>query len=222
MKTTQINSIAELHEKFGTYEPSTTIYRGLKSIDFELKTSIVRIEPPPSSKTKEKNEREILRLFKEKSIPFLNYIPTTDWDWLALGQHQGLPTRLMDWTRNPLVASYFAVEEEWDGDSAIYAYHNNWYISIEKHPDPFVYKRVGKFIPKHVTPRITAQEGLFTIHPDLYNPFDSNEIEKIVIPNAIRRSLKKNLNTYGIDRYSLFPDINGLTTHIKWLRSKGH
>ena len=81
---------------------------------------------------------------------------------------------------------------------------------------------VGKFIPRHVTPRITAQEGLFTIHPDLYHPFDSNEIEKIIIPNSIRHELKKTLNTYGIDTYSLFPDINGLTAHIKWLRSKSH
>ena len=222
MKTDYIDSFADLHKKFDSYNPSTTIYRGLKSVDFELKTSIVRLVPPPSSESKETNEREILRLFREKSIPFLNFTPITDWDWLAFGQHHGLPTRLMDWTRNPLVACYFAVEEEWDGDSVIYAYHNDWYISVEKHPDPFVYGNVGKFIPRHVTPRITAQEGLFTIHSDLYNPFDSDEIEKIIVPNNIRHDLKRTINTYGIDRYLLFPDIDGLTAHIKWLRSTSH
>ena len=149
-------------------------------------------------------------------------MPTTNWDWLALGQHHGLPTRLMDWTRNPLVACYFAVEEEWDEDSVIYAYHNRWYISIEKHPEPFEYDRVGKFIPRHLTRRITAQAGLFTIHPNPYEPFDSDNIEKLIIPNGIRREMKKTLNKYGIDRYSLFPDLDGLASHIKWLRSKNY
>jgi hypothetical protein len=198
------------------------VYRGLKSVDFELKPSVGRIEPPPSSRSKETNEKEILRLFKEKSLPYLDFSPETNWDWLALGQHHGLPTRLMDWTRNPLVACYFAVEEECDDDSVIYAYHNKWYISVEKHPEPFNFDKVGKFIPRHLSRRIAAQAGLFTVHPDPYKPFDSDELVKITIPNEIRHDLKKTLNLYGIDRYSLFPDLDGLANHIKWLRSKGH
>ena len=222
MKEDQINSFTDLHKKIESYGTKTIIYRGLKSKGFLLKPSLGRIDPPKSSKSKESNEREILRLFKEKSLPFLDFMPTTNWDWLALGQHHGLPTRLMDWTRNPLVACYFAVEEEWDEDSVIYAYHNRWYISIEKHPEPFEYDRVGKFIPRHLTRRITAQAGLFTIHPNPYEPFDSDNIEKLIIPNGIRREMKKTLNKYGIDRYSLFPDLDGLASHIKWLRSKNY
>jgi type I restriction enzyme M protein len=198
------------------------IYRGVKSIEYQLIPKIGRIIPPDSSRSKETNEKEILRLFKDKALPYLNFTPATNWDWLALGQHHGLPTRLLDWTRNPLVACYFAVEEDCDDDSAIYAYHNKYYLSVEKHPNPLEHNKVGMFIPRHLTPRITAQAGLFTIHPDPYKPFESNEIEKITIPHGIRSDLKWTLNQYGIDRFSLFPGLDGLANHIQWLRSKGH
>jgi len=222
MKEKTIENFADLHKTIEGYGKKIMIYRGLKSVNFTLLPKIGYLIPTSSSRSKEKNEKEILRLFKEKALPYLDFIPANNWDWLAIGQHHGLPTRLLDWTRNPLVACYFAVEEECGDDSVIYAYHNKSYISIEKHPEPFEYNKVGKFIPRHLTPRIAAQAGLFTIHSDPYKPFESDEIEKIIIPNRIRLDLKWTLNQYGIERFSLFPGLDGLANHIKWLRSKGH
>ncbi len=221
MKETEIKAFTELHDLIANYDVRTVIYRGVKSVRLPLIPKIGRLVPPESAKSRERNEKEILRLFKEQALPYLDFMPGNDWDWLTLGQQYGLPTRLLDWTANPLVACYFAVEEKSEDDSAIYVYRNKSYIDVKKHRDPFKYRQVGKFIPRHLSRRITTQGGLFTIHPDPYEPFESKDMEKIIIPNHLRTTLKKTLNKYGFDSFSLFPGLDSLAAHIEWLQSKG-
>jgi hypothetical protein len=220
MKEIEIHSFGELHEIIESYDERTIMYRGVKSVKFPLIPKIGRIVPPRSIGSMEVNEKEILRLFKERALRFIDFTPTSNWDWLALGQQHGLPTRLLDWTNNPLVACYFAVEEPGEDDGVIYAYQNQSYIDVEEYPDPFRYRQVGKFIPWHISPRITNQGGLFTIHPKPYEQFESDDMEKLIIPNRLRSTLKRTLNKYGVDRFSLFPSLDGLSSHIEWLQSK--
>jgi hypothetical protein len=90
---------------------------------------------------------------------------------------------------------------------------------MDDHPDPFKLKAVGKFIPNHITPRITAQAGLFTVHPDPREPLALRDIDRWIIPNACREDLKRVLYKYGIHRATLFPDLDGLSRHIEWLKT---
>lgn len=220
MQETRIESFAEFHKIIEQYDARTVIYRGMKSMEYPLIPKIGRIVPPTAVNSREKNEQEILRLFKERAFQYLDFTPTSDWDWLALGQQYGLPTRLLDWTDNPLVACFFAVNEDSQDDGVIYAYHNESYIPVDRHPDPFQYRKVGKFIPRHITPRITTQGGLFTIHPNPYEPFVSSDMDKIILPANLQTELKRTLSRYGVNQFALFPGLDGLAAHIQWLQSR--
>lgn len=217
-----ISSFEDLHVVCSKFKKNIVIYRGEKSLKNPLIPGIGRVTPVGTSKSKESNEKTILRLFKEQSLPYLSFIPSNDWEWLALGRHYGIPTRLLDWTRNPLVACFFAVREPHDNDSVIYSYETREYASIERYQNPLLHPGVGKFIPRHITQRITVQTGIFTIHADPYTNFDDPHLHRILIPNALRRKLKRDLDTYGIHAASLFPDLSGLAEHITWQTTKSH
>jgi hypothetical protein len=66
-------------------------------------------------------EFHLLRNFKKYAFR-PEIINNTDWDWLALAQHHGLPTRLMDWTYSPYVALHFATAsiEKYNMDGVIW------------------------------------------------------------------------------------------------------
>lgn len=64
--------------------------------------------------------------------------------------------------------------------------------------------------PSSITDRIEVQSSFFTIH---YNPFSqiSEEIiMKIIIKNDIQKTIERQLNLFGVNSYTLFPDLEGL------------
>ncbi len=78
------------------------VYRGLSDARYELKTSLMRLGGDYSQL-----ERHLLRNFRKYAMR--NTIPGESvWNWLAVAQHHGLPTRLLDWTYSPYVALHFA------------------------------------------------------------------------------------------------------------------
>jgi hypothetical protein len=222
MASLVLDSFADLHSAVEEHGSSTTIYRGVKDVSYRLIPKVGRYKKFKDLSHDEvlKEEKTLLRLFSQGAYQHLTKSETSTWEMLALAQHHGLPTRLLDWSRNPLVAAFFAVEEEHDGDSVIYAYKHQTYINTEKHTDPFAQKWSGKFIPSHVTPRITAQAGVFTVSFDPRAPFEAEGLHIWRIPSAKRKEIKKTLYRYGIHSASLFPGLDGLTKHLEWLRTE--
>ena len=207
------------------------IYRGVSKSNFELIPKMGRyIEADKSRDSSLLNiltlqrlsligetEKKLLDAFKRYARPYLSFQPKDDWEWLAVAQHHGLPTRLLDWTRNPLVAAFFAVETHFKDDGAIYVNKESEYVVTDNQPDPYQISTTVRYLPSHLTKSIAAQSGIFTIHPDLKIPYDSADLDKLIITKDTKCTLKTKLAKYGIHRASLFPDLDGLCAYLRWL-----
>ncbi|MEM1203434.1 MAG: FRG domain-containing protein [Acidobacteriota bacterium] len=223
MEEVPIQSFIDLYE-FVRGQPNRErlVFRGVTdAARHKLVPSVGRKKPRPGT-SRPAFERRILNLFKERALPHLDYHPRNDWEWLATAQHHGLPTRLLDWSYNPLVACYFAVERDTDGDSAIYSL-NLREVVVPDEVDPFELDRVARFRPSHVTPRIAAQAGVFTVHSRPDKAFvDIKRLKVGIVANSARSSLKRDLYKFGITSSSLFPGLDGIAKEIEWRNTSEH
>jgi hypothetical protein len=107
---------------------SDFVFRGVSSVDYDLRTSLQRLVGDGSGLKRldsnpAKLERAILRNFRKYAHRDASPGDST-WNWLAVAQHHGLPTRLLDWTISPYVGVYFATDEvdKHHLDGAVYCF----------------------------------------------------------------------------------------------------
>jgi len=212
-------------------ETGIILFRGQRQ-DFDLLPKIARIKTIASVTV---CEEQMLNELKKRSIPFLSVRIENDWNWLALAQHHGLPTRLLDWTQNPLAALWFVVDNPpvEDHHGVVWSYKpapSDIVVSKEDR-SPFDGTRTEVFQPDHITSRIVAQGGWFTVHK--YQSLENRRdfialnnlrrarplLQKLIVPAERFAPLRRELDRCGINSSLIYPGLEGLCGHIQWMYS---
>jgi hypothetical protein len=216
---------------------SPMAYRGLDRAAYTLVTSLYRLGGDFASL-----EGHLLRNFKKyahRDVVERN----TDWHWLSVAQHHGLPTRLLDWTYSPYVALHFATAKLWavNFEKAKRALPNKMKVLLETvGANGFSGDMLGElgisplelesheelgmfamfFEPPSIDDRIVNQYALFSVLSQSRTTFDywlsenSDLWWKLVIPSNLKWEVRDKLDQANVTERVLFPGLGGLSA---WL-----
>ena len=168
-------------------------------------------------------EQRLYREFRREAPRWERHLSTA-LEFLALGQHYGLPTRLLDWSTNPLVAAWFACANESTADGRLHMLRVPRHSSIQDDDqafDPFAIRSAVVLVrvPPNVA-RITAQQGLFSLHPDPtadWNPPSPPHMYSVLdIPRSEKPYFLQMLHILGVNHARLMVDLAGHCSTLAW------
>lgn len=175
METIEIHDYNEFIANIHTIGVKGRIFRGVSNKEYSLQPCIGRFYNKGDYKRLGLNhffsiEKRVFEKFKREIWSYVTKVPKDDWEYLALAQNHGLPTRFLDWTFKPTIALFFAVEnitpQYLQKDGAVFSatdlvdIDQLYNIVLKKiKPSPFEYQQIIQDISesKQIRPDISGK-----------------------------------------------------------------
>jgi hypothetical protein len=225
-------------------------FRGQSSASWPLMSSLTRRLRAfsPDSTLWPLREERAMRIFRRKAHIYLHdrQVLQDDLRCLALMQHHGAPTRVLDFTKSPFVAAFFGFESTTD-QVAVYAVNTPalWSARPRAHPeltrdaiDPRQQPNFQRYFasnrypviwfgePLEMDTRLVAQSGLFMVPGVLDQSFEQilagydvdpeSLLQKFVLSLEMRDEAMRALYRMNVTHATLFPDLDGLSRSIAY------
>jgi hypothetical protein len=224
-------------------------FRGHVSAQWPLMPSLSRRlqQFSPDPRLWPLRESRAMRIFRRKAHIYLHDRTALEDDLrcLALMQHHGASTRLLDFTKSPFVAAFFALENA-SRDVAVFALNTPglWNAAPSFDPsltrsriDPRVAGNFERYFtgnklpliwfgePSEMDSRLVAQSGLFVVPGVLDQPLDvildgyggsESLLTKFILPLEMRESAMRALYRMNVTYATLFPDLDGLARSVSY------
>ncbi|MFP2960755.1 FRG domain-containing protein [Myxococcus sp. 1LA] len=178
------------NEALGRHRP-TFAFRGMPQVSNDLSTALNR------HGLFVRKEKDLLRAFRKYARSYSPQAVESVWDWLALAQHHGLPTRMLDWTFSPYVALHFLTEHpEWYGEDGVV-----WCVD---------YRQTNRHLPKRLK-TLLRREGadVFTGEMLATTASDLSTFDRLAKHPFVLFLEPPSLDARIVNQFALFSVMNG-------------